>query len=74
MFTRVGAFGHMIEPEAITSVYTRESQTEYTPLCSWHLRNRGKGSGAQGYPWLHSELEANLGYVRACLKKPEESQ
>lgn len=43
MFTRVGAFGHMIEPEAITSVYTRESQTEYTPLCSRHLRNRGKG-------------------------------
>ena len=25
------------------------------------------GSGVQGYPWLHSELEASLGYMRSYL-------
>ena len=26
------------------------------------------GSGVQGHPWLHSEFEASLGYMRPCLK------
>ena len=30
------------------------------------------GSGVQGHPRLHSELEASLGYKRTCLKKQKE--
>jgi hypothetical protein len=26
-------------------------------------------SEVQGCPWLHSEFEASLGYVRLCAKK-----
>lgn len=26
------------------------------------------GSGIQGHPWLHSEFESSLGYVKLCLK------
>lgn len=39
-----------------------------------HLESQGlgveaEGSGVQGYPQLHSKLEASLGYMRTCLKK-----
>lgn len=27
------------------------------------------GSGAQGYPWLHNKLKANLGYMKLGLNK-----
>lgn len=28
-----------------------------------------EGSEVQGQPWLHSEFEVTLGYMRPCLKK-----
>jgi hypothetical protein len=28
-----------------------------------------KRSGVQGHPWLYSEFEASLGYMRPCPKK-----
>lgn len=32
-------------------------------------RWRKKESNILGYPWLHSDLEASLDYLRFCLKK-----
>lgn len=28
----------------------------------------GRGPGVQGHSWLHSELQASLGYMKPCLK------
>lgn len=33
------------------------------------MRMEAQESGDQGYPWLPSELEANLSNIKACLRE-----